>query len=291
MNPSLTCEACGGNLHPWFQRSTFSYVVCGSCKTTVTNPIPTATQINRHYQQKFKAGNYLLLRQFSSSYLRIYQQFVDTLLQLSVFQEHGLKGKKVLDVGCFTGEFLELMDAQGADVYGTELQASAVKIANKKFPGKIFLADVATKDFPKKKFDIVSLLGLIEHVTDPNTLLKQTTKLLKKDGVLLIQTPDAGSWLAKLLGPWWPPLTPVEHIHVFSANGLRTCLIAHGYTDIHIVPHVKWLPVAYVYHQFSNFGTHFLLLLRPFGWFLTRLPAFIVLPFYGGEMIVSARKM
>ncbi len=289
MTKRTVCVACGRKIVPWFTKGVFTYFQCTSCKTVMTSPLPTNKQILAHYKQKFETGNYFLARQFSSSYLHVYQQFVDILEKK--YRERGMElgGKRVLDVGCFTGDFLVLLSHKGADVYGSELQKEAVILANKKLPGRIMRSDIASKQFPKKKFDAVTLLGLIEHVTDPVTLLSSTRKILAKNGLLMIQTPNSGSGLASAFGKWWPPLTPIEHIHVFSAKGLRALLEAHGYTDIVIQPHIKWLPIAYVYHQFNNFGTHFMIVLKPFGWLLSRLPPYICLPFYGGEMIVTAR--
>lgn len=284
------CLACGGLMQVWFERFGFKYVHCTVCASAVTNPIPSERQIKAYYRAKFKTGNYLLLRQFADQYKRVYQQFVD-VVELRLKEEGDkISGKKILDVGCFTGEFLELMEAKGALGYGTELQTDAVKIAQIKFPKRIIVADINTKNFPKLKFDIVTCLGLIEHVTDPVALMASAHKILKPGGLLVIQTPDAGSALAKLLGSLWPPLVPLEHIHVFSAEGLKLFLAASGFTDIRIEPHVKPLPVAYVYRQFSTFGHHFGKMLKPFGWILSDLPPAITLPFYGGEMIVTAVK-
>lgn len=285
------CVACGGKNSYWFKRFGFSYFRCQLCRTAKTNPIPSDSQITTYYRRKFKQGNYLLLRQYAPQYMRIYRQFVNAIETRFHEDKLTLRGKKVLDVGCFTGEFLELMDSEGAIVYGTELQKEAIRVAVKKFPGHIFQADIATKNFPKMRFEIVTCLGLIEHVTKPHQLMKSIDRLIKPGGLLVIQTPDAGSEFALALGKWWPPLAPIEHIHCFSALGLKLFLASHGYTDIRVSRHIKFLPVSYVYRQFSTFGHHFGKILSPFGFILSRLPASLTLPFYGGEMLVTARKI
>lgn len=284
------CIACGGSLKRWFRRGNFTYIRCTLCGSNSINPIPSEKVILRHYKMKFEKGNYQLLQTFATEYRKVYAQFVDTLTTLYKRNKQTLKGKKVLDVGCFTGEFLELMREEGAHVYGTELQEDAVRIARSKFGNHIFQADIATKKFPAHTFDIISLLGLIEHVTDPEQLLISTAKHLTSEGTLLIQTPNASSFPARWLGKWWPPLAPVEHIHIFSENGLVRLLTRFGFEDIHVYPHVKTLPIAYVYHQFSNFGAHFKPFFLPFGWIVSRLPHTYTLPFYGGEMIVTATR-
>lgn len=284
------CIACGGPLEPWFRRGKFVYLRCAQCRSVVTDPIPSQRQILSYYRSKFLSGNYLLLRQFARQYLSVYAQFVEVIRESLMARQETISGKSILDVGCFTADFLELMEDEGARVYGTELQKEALALAQAKFPGRIFQADISTTKFPRLKFEIVTLLGLIEHVTEPHQLLSSVQRLTRPGSLLVIQTPDSASWPALVLGKWWPPLAPVEHIHIFSSLSIKLLLTTHGFTDIKVRRHIKPLPVAYVYGQFSTFGHHFGKLLAPLGWLLSRLPAGFTLPFYGGEMIVTARR-
>jgi hypothetical protein len=129
-------------------------------------------------------------------------------------------------------------------------------------------------------------MAVIEHVVDPLTMLRQCCDLLNPGGRLFLETPDSGSLLSRTLGRFWPPLAPVEHIHLFSSNALRIALTQSGFCDIDIRPHIKLLPVTYVYEMLTHFGPEWKTLFLPF----RRAFGSLKLPFYVGEILVSARK-
>jgi len=266
------------------------YYRCKTCELVSTLPLPNEEAIQAHYIRKFKSGNYQLLRDYSEEYKRVYRDFVQILDDGLASRNLRWDQLKVLDVGCFTGGFLELLSTRHASVYGLELQTEAMEIASQKFPGRIFQADVYGNNFPQIEFDVITLLGVIEHVIDPIKLINRSTDLLSRDGFLLIQTPNSGSLFARMMGRLWPPYAPIEHIHLFSRRSLEQILKRSGYQDIDFIPHWKGLPIAYVFEMMQNYGPEFQRLLRPA---YSRLPVSITqwsLPFYIGEMIMMARK-
>ncbi len=232
----------------------------------------------------------MLLQKFSDRYELIYKAYVGILESELKKRGKSLKNSSILDIGCFTGDFLVLLLKKGANVYGLELQEEAIKIGRKKLGNKIIKADVMDKKvLPKKKFTVVSMLGLVEHVTNPVDLIKRCYGLLEPNGIILIQTPNSNSLFSHILRKFWPPYSPVEHIHLFSDKGIEKTLSEVGFTNLSIKPHWKRLPISYVYNMLDNFGPEFKFFLRP----LLLLPKKILdlsLPFYVGEMIITATK-
>lgn len=240
---------------------------------------------------KFKKGNYKLLRSYAKKYETIYKQFSEILLNelQKDTKKNSTKKLKILDVGCFTGEFLEIMQKKGADVYGLELQKEAVAIANKKLPGRIFKNDIMNDEIPAQQFDVITLFGLIEHVTDPKKLLKKSFHHVKKGGIIMIQTPNSSSLLARILQKYWPPYAPIEHVHLFGEKSIYKALKDSGFTVTLFKPHWKKLPLGYVYEMLQNYGPEFHRIVKPFEPILK--PFFqLSFRFYVGEMIVIARK-
>jgi SAM-dependent methyltransferase len=185
---------------------------------------------------------------------------------------------------------LSILKTAGADVYGLELQDDAVRIASERLPGRVFQARVEEGQFPPGPYDAITLMGLIEHVTDPVALIKQCDRLLKPGGVLMIQTPNTGSFLCSALGKYWPPYAPVEHLNLFSAKSLKLLLASQGFEQIDIRNHWKTLPVTYVYRMMENYGPALRKVLSPFYEIAPSLIRNSALPFYVGEMLVTARK-
>jgi 2-polyprenyl-3-methyl-5-hydroxy-6-metoxy-1,4-benzoquinol methylase len=196
----------------------------------------------------------------------------------------------VLDVGCFTGEFLQILKTRGADVYGLELQSRAVEIANRKLDGRVFQADIDQANFPEMSFDLISLLGVIEHVVEPLRLLSRAQELLSPGGLLLIQTPNSGSLLARSMRGLWPPYAPVEHIHLFSRQSLTVALRKLGFAEIIYEAHRKKLPIDYVFNMLQNYGPEFHRLFKPVYTRLSKRLTQLSLTFYVGEMLVIAHK-
>lgn len=287
----MQCPVCGSTQNLMFEYQNHMYYRCVNCKLVSTHPFPDEATIRAHYARKFKSGNYQLLRDYSEEYKKqVYSAFVKVLEnRLTPFNEQ-LEEKNVLDVGCFTGEFLELLHEKGASIYGLELQPEAVEIASRKFPGRVYPADINSNDFPQMKFDVITLLGVIEHVIDPVKLLGRSAELLHNGGMVLIQTPNSTSVFARTMKSLWPPYAPIEHIHLFSRESLTLLLTKLRFTDITFIQHWKKLPVRYVYEMMQNYGPEFRRLFQPV---FSRLPVRatqLSLPFYVGEMIITARK-
>jgi len=289
-NNKQNCMICGSDQKLNFEYRNFRYYRCPACGLVSTYPLPDPVTLDSHYAKKFRDGNYQLLQAYSEQYKSVYEGFVHILNLKLQSRGQSLQDQKILDIGCFTGEFLELLHQRGADVYGLELQSEAVDIADRKLPGRIFKADVFSNDFPQIPCDIITLMGVIEHVTNPVKLFRRSTGLLKEGGILMLQTPDSSSLFARTMGKFWPPYAPVEHIHLFSRRSLELSLNELGYANIEFMPHWKRLPISYVYNMFRNFGPEFYRLLGPLYKLLPRFVANSLLLFYIGEMIVIAQK-
>jgi SAM-dependent methyltransferase len=261
------------------------YHRCPRCGLVSTYPVPDDATIEAHYARKFAAGNYELRRRFEQQYEIVDQQYLE-LLRPRVRAPR----PSVLDVGCFTGCFLQLLERNGWEVYGLELQPEAVEVARGRLPGRIFQADLHGDRFPQRQFDVVSLLGVIEHVTDPMRLLLRCAALLAPGGTLIVQTPNSGSALAHAMGRYWPLYAPVEHIHLFSDRAAREAVTRVGLRNVRILNHWKRLPAAYVYEMLQSFGPEFHRLLTPLYRLLPRAAREATLPFYMGELILLAEK-
>lgn len=175
--------------------------------------------------------------------------------RLAVFSRilKGKKFEKILDVGCGDGGLAKLMqDALGAEVYGTDISAKGVEIANKKgIRAKV--ADLSKEiPFEDNYFDLIIANELIEHLVNPDLFLRECNRVLKKDGAILIATPNLSFWLNRLLfllgvypifleasterkvglgffSKFSYGFQPVGHIHVFNYNSIIDALKLHDY--------------------------------------------------------------
>lgn len=124
-----------------------------------------------------------------------------------IFWRHKLKklikNGMLLDIGCGKGFFLEYM-RRSYSVAGTDISKYAV-LESKELLDNVPLtvADAAHLCFKYEKFDIVTAFDIIEHVQNPEKILKECYFVLKSDGYLVLTTPNMSSIGRKLKKNNW----------------------------------------------------------------------------------------
>lgn len=147
----------------------------------------------------------------------------------------GIKGGKILDIGCGTGDTLVLLRELGWETYGIDINAKAVTIAKKRGVDHVkigFYQDISS--YPDNHFDAIRLYHVIEHLNDPLQCLRLINKKLKKGGQLIIGTPNVESLVSHLFGTYWYNLDAPRHIVLFSPLTLKRAVIDSGFSSPHI---------------------------------------------------------
>jgi 2-polyprenyl-3-methyl-5-hydroxy-6-metoxy-1,4-benzoquinol methylase len=136
---------------------------------------------------------------------------------------------KLLDIGCYSGIFLEAAKEAGYEIFGIEASESALAVARQKTGGdlRVGLAEEVLAQFPDNYFDIITLFDVIEHLRLPGPVLALINSKLKTDGLLVFSTPDAASLLAKIQGKNWHIILP-HHLYYFSEKNLKMLLEQNG---------------------------------------------------------------
>lgn len=102
-----------------------------------------------------------------------------------------IHGKKVLDVGCASGYLGEIVRKQGNYVVGIDITRKNI-VKARKILDKAFVFDVENGDVNKlgKDFDFIIMVEVIEHLFDPEIVLQRLLPVLKKNGKILLSTPN-----------------------------------------------------------------------------------------------------
>jgi 2-polyprenyl-3-methyl-5-hydroxy-6-metoxy-1,4-benzoquinol methylase len=172
----------------------------------------------------------------------------------------------LLDVGCYTGVFLEIAEHHSWEAWGVEPSRWAVTQAQARGL-QVVQGTLATADLPAAYFDVVTLWDVIEHLADPSGTLRQTHRLLKPGGLVVIHTIDIESPFARLMGARWPWLMEM-HVHYFSRRTLRMMLEQCGFQVISVRPQGRYLRLGYL---MNRLGALIPLVGRPAEWLVTRL--------------------
>jgi len=166
--------------------------------------------------------------------------------QVEVFKKHlPIENAGVLDIGCGGGLFLSLLKCEGADVIGIELSDSRAQYAATKHGLEIHKQPIES-DFWQKGyanyFDAVTLWDVIEHVNYPFQTLQSAANVLKRDGLLLIDTPcrdsfyhQIGEITYRLSGGRFPTFLNAMysshlfgHKQIFSTREMKDLFISVG---------------------------------------------------------------
>ncbi len=102
-----------------------------------------------------------------------------------------VSGKRIADFGCGDGAFLHLIAKRGGVCTGFDTDQQGLNIAKEELQRRGIAAHLVSRyeELPKGEFDVVFLLEVIEHVTDPELLLTQVHQLLAPGGILIVTTP------------------------------------------------------------------------------------------------------
>lgn len=111
--------------------------------------------------------------------------------------------KRLLDIGCGEGFTMEHFDRKGWNVLGLDYSIDGVKRHNPKIESKVIQGNIYQSIekliFEGSKFEVITILNVLEHVIDPIELLIEINKLLVQGGVLIITVPNDFSHLQKNL--------------------------------------------------------------------------------------------
>lgn len=135
-----------------------------------------------------------------------------------------LDNMSILDVGCAHGFLIdELRKLRNCRVCGIELNMHAYNYAKDKLNLNVLNCTLNNSGFEENSFDAVFLIGVIEHLIDPRSLLRDIKKVLKPAGLLIITTIDT-----KGLIPLYS-FKPPEHLFYFNNTNFLDLIKQCGY--------------------------------------------------------------
>jgi SAM-dependent methyltransferase len=248
---AFRCTHSGYGTHP-------PIVQCQQCGLVYTDPRPDGSDIVETYQA---VEDPLYIEEREGRVLT-FEHHLKPLERLTGPPE----GRPLLDIGAYTGVFVEIADRHGWDAWGVEPSRWAVEQARARGLHMV-QGTLDTADLPESHFDVVTMWDVIEHLTDPREALRQAHGLLKPGGLLVVHTIDIESFFARLMGPRWPWLMEM-HIYYFSRRTLRAMLEKCGFQVLSDKPQGRYLRLGYLTNRV---GALVPFLGQPAEWLVTRL--------------------
>lgn len=214
-----TCVSCKSRrLEEFITVNGFKILKCMNCKILFTNTDRNNNKSNNDFYNDDYIKGYALRRE------ELINRFTNHLEKIEKFKPGG----KILDIGCGMGYFLEAAKKSKNvkwEIYGLELNKSLRNRANKQVKRQIIAGKMSSLPFKDRIFDCVTCFDVLEHDVNLETNLEEIYRVLKNDGVLVVQAPNYISAMAYICGSswdwWWPP----DHVLHLSYNFLRKTLI------------------------------------------------------------------
>lgn len=177
-----------------------------------------------------------------------------------------LKNRKLLDIGCGSGIFLEVAKSRSFKVKGIDFNTHILHI----LPESV-REDVIIRDFLEyetdEKFDVVTMFFVIEHMPNVREVLNKVWKMLKYGGILAISTPNSNGFTASLKPENYYSIIPEDHLYEFSVKGLTNLLqknnfriaiiINTGFHPERVTNNKFLLPLVSLYQKIKNLGDTF----------------------------------
>jgi len=208
----LNCPICKNKVYLWINackitsedadipEKIFDMLRCRSCGLIFINPLP---KFNKENLKKLYDREY-----FNKEYMKFYSINQEKIScqsnepfswRLNLIEKYKSKGR-ILDIGCASGRFLNLARESGWEVFGVELSDYVADFAIKNYHLNVFCGFLEEAKFKDNYFDVVCASDIIEHLNDPESFLGEIYRILNKEGLLYLASPNASSFYYKFFG-------------------------------------------------------------------------------------------
>jgi len=211
----------------------FQVVECRNCRLIRLHPQPTPTELREYYPNEYwfvpaETRTDRLEQAYRRFVLRDHLHFVERAIAES--EEQGT----VLDVGCGGGLFLQMLRQRigarfGARFAGLDFSLEAANAAWRRSGVPVVCATLSRAPFAQSSCSCITMFHVLEHLYDPASYLEAAHALLRPDGRLIIQVPNAACWQFLLFGEHWNGLDVPRHLIDFRKSDLDTLLDHCGF--------------------------------------------------------------
>lgn len=209
------------NLQPFLEckdytvsKEVYQVMINKEYEMLVTNPVP------KNVANYYKSEDYISHTDSKKSLLdKVYQGVKNSTLKkkLKLMNSFNTVSKNILDLGAGTGDFLKVCQNNSWKVFGVEPSLDARNIAKEK--GIVLKEELL--QIKNKKFDVITLWHVLEHIENLSEYLLKLKELLSDNGRLIIAVPNYKSYDAKYYKEFWAAFDVPRHLWHFSQKSIH----------------------------------------------------------------------
>lgn len=196
-------------------------ILCRKCGYKHVFPMYTEQELEEFYENVYAES--------TPSYL-----WLEKVYNIKKWKKCG----SILDIGCWEGLQLESFLKEGWQCTGTELNKKAASVALSKGID-VYQISIQNlfEEFSEKKWDIINIAYILEHIPNPLEFLKRIKRHLNEEGIIIVEVPNDFSlfqlaYIKKYkLEPYWIALP--DHVNYFNKEELNNLMVRAGWKVIH----------------------------------------------------------
>ncbi len=207
----------------------FLIVECRNCRLIRLYPQPSPAELRDYYPAGYwfvpeTSAADTLEQAYRRFVMRDHLRFVERALRES--EETGL----VLDVGCGGGLFLQMLaERRKTKVVGLDFSLDAANVAWRRGGVPAVCATLTRAPLAPESCAAITMFHVLEHLYDPASYLESARELLRPDGRLIVQVPNAACWQFLLFGERWNGIDVPRHLFDFRLKDVDMLLDSCGF--------------------------------------------------------------
>lgn len=239
MNPTY-CPICSSRHAEYLtEENGYPLYQCKGCHTVFVYPMPKGDPLNKFYGK--------LSAKLSGEQYELFARKAHRAACDYISQKYPVG--KALDVGCGHGSFLRQLIDKGWEAVGLDIELPETDLSANAIRGRIEHAP-----FMDESFDLITLWWVLEHSTDPVTVMKQVRRMIKQGGSVLLRVPylpfikfaSRFKFMEKLDSEGFKNpvsekesvfslLGPPHHLFGFSATSIETIVKSAGFKGYEVL--------------------------------------------------------
>jgi 2-polyprenyl-3-methyl-5-hydroxy-6-metoxy-1,4-benzoquinol methylase len=170
---------------------------------------------------------------------------INALRRIELHINKPIAERRILDYGSGWGFFLAVAKECGWTTYGLEpLPASAV-YARATFGLNIVTDTLRANTYPINFFDVITSFQVFEHLPYPKMDIRNLHKMLRQDGIILIELPNIETWTLPIMKSRHRHFVQ-DHLNFFSINTLSQLLVSNGFSVIDFYHPTRYMSVRHL---------------------------------------------
>jgi SAM-dependent methyltransferase len=217
-------------------RRHYQWVRCKSCSLLRSDPVQDVDLEKLYVESSFDYSTEI--NGLKKTYITLVQKALGKrALRNSIFE-----------VGGGNGFFLEAaLDTGFVKVAGVEPSIEAIKSAREDVKPFMIASMMGPNVLPENSFEVGTMFHTLDHLSDPESTLRDCYVALKSGGVFVVAVHNERSWSAKLFGER-SPIIDVEHTHLYTRKTGEALFEKIGFIQVNSGSYNNHYSLAYILH-------------------------------------------